>query len=177
MPRPRRQTRERAGYTQSHIGQLDTGFALRGAGFERGDIEAMREAWPILRGQVFALRAAKLKEEMTWGEDHFETLRRTCGHLRLRPLGWWLFESPEPRDGELSEAEQLRRMDDLTPEEVGMVKLARPRRFMRQSEAEREVFHRRHCSPAHPDGTCVHGYPSFKSMEPAKEVVIEVVEL
>jgi hypothetical protein len=35
-----------------------------------------------------------------------------------RPWAWWLFDSPQPRDNDMPEADQLRRMGQLTNSEM-----------------------------------------------------------
>ena len=66
------------------------------------DIAAMREAWPILRDEVFDLLAK----------------RREMGRTdQIMPWAWWAFSSPERRSGEEprdendeSERDQLKRL-------------------------------------------------------------------
>ncbi|MFH1419620.1 MAG: hypothetical protein ABII12_15195 [Planctomycetota bacterium] len=78
----RRPKRRRAGYGESHIRQLLTGFDFFGDAFgreDRGtlDLHAMREGWELLRDELLP----------KWIEEHPGT----------RPAAWWLFDSPQRR--------------------------------------------------------------------------------
>jgi len=75
------------------------GHDFFGDGFGEGDVfdeASARAAWFELRDRVFAALA--------------ERRRNTRDYPRLRPWAWWWFEAPEPRDYEMTEAEQLERL-------------------------------------------------------------------
>jgi hypothetical protein len=102
MPRvSRRLKRRRAGYTTAHLFQLLCGHDFFSDAFSR-DLDAMREAWPLLRDGVFQLLAK----------------RRAAGQsVRLRPWAWWQFEAPgQAGDGE-TELAALARLGLLTADE------------------------------------------------------------
>jgi len=102
MPRLRRVPRIRHGWPRGAVHHLLTGHDFFGDGFGRGDLfeafdrQSAETAWFELRGRVFALLA--------------EYRRQTPDYPLLRPVAWWWFESPEERDHEISEAEQLHRL-------------------------------------------------------------------
>jgi len=84
MPRPpRRSKSRRAGYDDEHVKHLLTGcYLCPGCGFSTGcgrevDIDAMREAWEVLRDTLLP----------QWIAEHPGT----------RPYSWWKFDSQEPR--------------------------------------------------------------------------------
>lgn len=106
MPRLKRKTLlKRRTYGRGHVHHLWCGHQFLDEGFGRpvGNLEAMREAWPVLREQVFALCAE----------------RHAKGDLRIKPVGWWLFEAPEERNEGETEREQLERLGLLEPGEAG----------------------------------------------------------
>jgi hypothetical protein len=114
----RRQTRRqssRRGYKDEHMHQLITGRDFYDAAFNadlglpitvalgRDDTpaeltEACRKAWPALRQQALEWCAAN----------------RPC----TRPLAWWLWGSPQPRDYSQSEFAQLDALGVLTADEI-----------------------------------------------------------
>jgi len=98
MPRKKRKPKEMKGYSRGHLLHLFFGHDFFGGGFGREHNPAimaeMLSAWPVLREQVFQLA-------------HERSVLR--GFFQM-PAGWWLFESPEPRDDSVTEAEQLLRM-------------------------------------------------------------------
>jgi hypothetical protein len=99
MPRVRRVPRIRHGWPPGAIFHLLSGHDFFGDGFGEGDAfdeESARAAWFELRDRVESALA--------------ERRRATRNYPLLRPVAWWWFEAPEPRDYEVSEAEQLERL-------------------------------------------------------------------
>ena len=71
MPRKKRLSRTRLGYTDAHIFQLCTGFDFFGDAFG-DDVKAMKAAWPILKVEVMKLFASRERAGKCWGEMMFE---------------------------------------------------------------------------------------------------------
>ena len=98
MPVKRRLLKEWRGYGHGHLAHYFFGhdFFKNGFGIDvTSAVEAeMRAAWPILREQVFQLARERSK------------LR---GFIRL-PAFWWICDSPEARDKNISEDVQLKRL-------------------------------------------------------------------
>lgn len=93
----RRRPRTRVGYGRQHTFQLLTGHDFFGDAF--GDnIDAMRQAWPVLRDAACELCATRRGR-------------------RLRPWGWWEFEANERRNPAETEAQQLGRLGLLSEHE------------------------------------------------------------
>ena len=100
MPRVRRIPRIRHGWPRGAVEHLLFGHDFFGDGFGRGDAfdeESARAAWFDLRDRVESALAER---------------QRSCHgkYPLLRPVAWWWFEAPEPRDYEMTEAEQLERL-------------------------------------------------------------------
>ena len=117
MPRIRRKAlKQRTAYTSAHVFQLVVGHDFFRDAFGN-DLDAMREAWPILRDRVMTRHAE----------------RQARGGGSLRPWAWWKFECPIPvqelrrqpngptlvitRKGPEPEADFLARHNLLTDEE------------------------------------------------------------
>jgi hypothetical protein len=83
-------------YNGFHISELCGGHkSYTGCGF-RGDREAMKKAWPLLKDYVIGC--------------HCRVLKKT-NKINSMPWAWWEFESPEPRrDENIPEAKQLATM-------------------------------------------------------------------
>lgn len=104
MPRVKRRTkRRRTGYTDAHIRQLLTGHEWFGDAFGRDDrgtldVDAMREAWEALRGELLP----------KWIAEHPGT----------RPYAWWVFDAPERRRriGTMRPLYPVKEIDHMTPE-------------------------------------------------------------
>jgi len=98
MPRKKRITKNRKGYEHRHLLHYFFGHDFFGEGFGREvtpEIEAeMKETWPLLRDKVFKLARERVSQR---------------GFVSL-PAYWWLYESPEPRNKDITEAEQLKKM-------------------------------------------------------------------
>ncbi len=97
MPKVRRKTRNRTGWTSHHLDQLVSGIVFYPDPFN-GDEAAVREAWNALKVQAFA------------------EARRQRG--QIMPRAWWLYDAKEARDDTVTEQEQLDRMG-IDPAEVG----------------------------------------------------------
>jgi hypothetical protein len=80
--RKKRREKKRTGYTQAHVFALCVGhdFFSDSFGRDEGAVERMREAWPVLREQAFAL------QQQRGGPDSL-------------PWCYWQFEAPEPYRG------------------------------------------------------------------------------
>jgi hypothetical protein len=66
MPRKKRISRTRLGYTSAHIFQLCVGFDFFHDAF-RDNIKAMRQAWPFLRSQVMETWKSRGRTGQPWG--------------------------------------------------------------------------------------------------------------
>lgn len=100
MPRIRRRTKGRQGYTHSHRFQLRVRWDYLGDAFGHGAdaIPAMRQAWREISDQVM--------------QEH---IRERPG---TRPWAWWQWSAPEHRNDKESERAQLERLSVLTAEEL-----------------------------------------------------------
>ena len=108
MPRPKKtphRRREALGY--GHVWHLCVGedHARPPSGWDNeADRQAMEKAWPVLRAKVLDLCKRRRQAR--------------SGNGRIRPYGWWEFESAEARDERVSELDQLRRMGLLDKTET-----------------------------------------------------------
>ena len=66
--------------------------------------EQIRETWQAIRDEIMEETAEQVRN----AQPGF------CAP-RLRPWGWWVHDSTEPRDRRITEAEQLRRMGIEVP--------------------------------------------------------------
>jgi len=100
MPRVRRVPRIRRGWPPGAIFHLLSGHDFFGDGFGEGDAldeESAYQAWCQLKDRVEAELAERQR-----------SCRGKCP--LMRPVAWWWFEAPKPRDFSISEAEQLDRL-------------------------------------------------------------------
>ena len=97
MPVKRRILKTRKGYSEGHLLHYYFGHDWFG-GFGRvvtPEIEAeMRASWPLLREKVFAYARER-------------SIRRGTNKL---PAFWWIYDAPQARNKNITEAVQLERM-------------------------------------------------------------------
>jgi len=74
MPRKKRISRTRLGYTAAHIFQLCVGWDYFSDAFGNGDdaIKKMRKAWPVLRAEVMKLWKSRGRSGLPWGCKMFD---------------------------------------------------------------------------------------------------------
>lgn len=78
-------------------------------------IPDLRQAWALNRDLLLTVCSCDGVPPLC-GENHL--LRRKPGE---RPWAWWTFESPEPRQYDEPECEQLRRMGVFTAQEAALL--------------------------------------------------------
>jgi len=72
MPRKKRMSRTRLGYTSAHIFQLCVGWDFFGDAFG-DDIKAMKAAWPVLKSQVLEMwKSRERPGQQPWGCKMFD---------------------------------------------------------------------------------------------------------
>ena len=132
MPRVRRKGRQRRGYSPGHVNHL-----LHGRDFFRNgfgdDLDAMREAWPVLRDEVV--------ESMDLWNQNAKMAPCVDDHGIIRPWGWYQFDCSDditaawPDAGLLvngsppvSEFEYLKSIDELSKDELRRATRNKPNR-------------------------------------------------
>lgn len=108
MIRREKRSRKFSGWGPEHRKVLERGgpcLAHQPPEFFKRDggenVEGVREAWTAMKDEILA----------AWDSPG------------RRPSAWWWFDSPEPRNSDMGEAEQLDGLGLLTPEELAALKV------------------------------------------------------